>query len=232
MRAGQRPGAPGDRRRAGRPAGRWSGRTCTCCRPSRTPPRWVRNGWSTTTRRCGSGRCATPPRPGMSDTRVWCRVVGEELVIVAMTGAGTAEIARHGCPRRATRASSTRTTRTIPAATIPAHRGHGRAPRPRPTSWTSATAPTPWLVEAAADRRAAGAGEDGPRGRVRRHPRRRQGRPGPGPGRGGGPVRRARPRLDPGPPRHRTATPATWSAPTRPTRPSPAPARGRQASAA
>jgi transposase len=43
--------------------------------------------------RFGSVRYSTPP--GHVDTRVWCRVVGEELVIVAMTDAGTAEIARH-----------------------------------------------------------------------------------------------------------------------------------------
>jgi transposase len=58
--------------RIGRPAPlRWivwpsNAAICMCCRPTRTPPRWARNGWSTTTRRCGSGRCATPPRPGTS----------------------------------------------------------------------------------------------------------------------------------------------------------------------
>jgi transposase len=33
------------------------------------PPRWAKRGWSTPTRRCGSGRCVTPPHPGWSSTR-------------------------------------------------------------------------------------------------------------------------------------------------------------------
>jgi hypothetical protein len=55
----------------------------------------VRNVWSTfdQTVRWGSVRYSTPP--GHVDTKVWCRVVGEELAIVAMTDKGTAEIARH-----------------------------------------------------------------------------------------------------------------------------------------
>ena len=40
-----------------------SGSSCTRCPPSRTPWRWARSGWSARTRRSGSGRCATPPRP-------------------------------------------------------------------------------------------------------------------------------------------------------------------------
>lgn len=43
--------------------------------------------------RVGSVRYSTPP--GHVGTRVWCRTVGEELAIVAMTSTGTAEIARH-----------------------------------------------------------------------------------------------------------------------------------------
>ncbi|MDG4820178.1 hypothetical protein O7628_32250 [Micromonospora sp. WMMD956] len=37
--------------------------------------------------RVGSARYSTPP--GHVGTRVWCRTVGEELVIVAMTNTGT-----------------------------------------------------------------------------------------------------------------------------------------------
>jgi transposase len=43
--------------------------------------------------RFGSVRYSTPP--GHVGAKVWCRVVGEELVIVAGTGCGLAEIARH-----------------------------------------------------------------------------------------------------------------------------------------
>ena len=63
VRAHQRPHPPGDRAAAGRPPRRSNAATCMCCRASHTPRRWVRNAWSTTTRRCGSGRCATPPHP-------------------------------------------------------------------------------------------------------------------------------------------------------------------------
>jgi transposase len=90
--------------------------------------------------RFGSVRYSTPP--GHVDTRVWCRVVGEELVIVAMTSTGTWRLPGIGCPRRVTRASATSTTRTIPAATTRARRGRGPARRPRPTSWPSARART------------------------------------------------------------------------------------------
>jgi hypothetical protein len=43
--------------------------------------------------RFGSVRYSTPP--GHVGLKVWCRVVGDELVIVAKTGAGLAEIVRH-----------------------------------------------------------------------------------------------------------------------------------------
>jgi hypothetical protein len=98
--------------------------------------------------RFGSVRYSTPP--GHVDTRVWCRVVGEELVIVAMTDKGTAEIARHllstpGNPR-------------IVDAHYPDHPGgnHPRPPRPRPRSKAEADflaigqGAHAWLVEAAA----------------------------------------------------------------------------------
>lgn len=52
--------------------------------------------------RFGSVRYSTPP--GYVDAHVWCRVEGEELVVVARTQAGLAEVARHelstpGTPR-------------------------------------------------------------------------------------------------------------------------------------
>jgi hypothetical protein len=43
--------------------------------------------------RFGSVRYSTPP--GHVGGKVWCRVVGEELVVVARTRAGLSEIARH-----------------------------------------------------------------------------------------------------------------------------------------
>ena len=105
---------------ADRAAGCSSGAICTCCRPIRTSPalgeeRLVNDDQ---TIRFGSVRYSTPP--GFVGGRVWCRVVGHELAVVAMTGAGTVEIARHrlstpGRPQHPRR-------RTIP--TIPTAVGH------------------------------------------------------------------------------------------------------------
>jgi hypothetical protein len=98
--------------------------------------------------RFGSVRYSTPP--GHVDTRVWCRVVGDELAIVAMTATGTVEIARHtlstpGHPR-------------IVDEHYPHHPGgsHPRPPRPRPRTKAEADfldigdGAHAWLVEAAA----------------------------------------------------------------------------------
>ena len=98
--------------------------------------------------RFGSVRYSTPP--GHVDTRVWCRVVGEELVIVAMTKAGTVEIARH--------ALSTPGNPRIVDAHYPHHPGGNqpRPPRPRPRTKAEADfldigdGAHQWLVEAAA----------------------------------------------------------------------------------
>jgi len=98
--------------------------------------------------RFGSVRYSTPP--GHVDTRVWCRVVGEELAVVAMTGQGTVEIARHTL--------STPGTPRILDEHYPHHPGgnHPRPPRPRPRSKAEADFLTigegahAWLVEAAA----------------------------------------------------------------------------------
>lgn len=55
--------------------------------PGRTRWRWVRDGRSTTTRRCGSGLCVTPPHPGTSIARCgapiprWL-VTGQRLLYV------------------------------------------------------------------------------------------------------------------------------------------------------
>jgi hypothetical protein len=98
--------------------------------------------------RFGSVRYSTPP--GHVDTRVWCRVVGEELAIVAMTAAGTVEIARHPL--------STPGTPRIVDAHYPHHPGgnHPRPPRPRARTRAEADflglgdGAHAWLVEAAA----------------------------------------------------------------------------------
>jgi transposase len=98
--------------------------------------------------RFGSVRYSTPP--GHVDTRVWCRVVGEELAIVAMTGTGTTEIARH--------ALSTPGNPRILDEHYPHHPGgnHPRPPRPRPRSKAEADflaigdGAHQWLIEAAA----------------------------------------------------------------------------------
>jgi transposase len=98
--------------------------------------------------RFGSVRYSTPP--GHVDTRVWCRVVGEELVIVAMTSTGTMEIARHRL--------STPGNPRIRDEHYPHHPGgnHPRPPRPRPRTKAEADflaigqGAHAWLVEAAA----------------------------------------------------------------------------------
>jgi transposase len=98
--------------------------------------------------RFGSVRYSTPP--GHVDTRVWCRVVGEELAIVAMTPAGTTEIARH-------RLSTPGNPRIVDEH-YPHHPGgnHPRPPRPRPRIKAEADflaigdGAHQWLIEAAA----------------------------------------------------------------------------------
>jgi hypothetical protein len=98
--------------------------------------------------RFGSVRYSTPP--GHVGTRVWCRVVGTELVIVAMAPAGCREIARH--------VLSTPGTPRIVETHYPHHLGsnHPRPPRPRARSKAEADflaigdGAHAWLVEAAA----------------------------------------------------------------------------------
>ncbi|MCI0690237.1 MAG: IS21 family transposase [Sporichthyaceae bacterium] len=98
--------------------------------------------------RFGSVRYSTPP--GHVETRVWCRVVGEELAIVARTPTGLREIARHRL--------STPGNPSILDEHYPGHPG-GNLPRPpkiqpRTKAEASFLAIGPgahsWLVEAAA----------------------------------------------------------------------------------
>lgn len=98
--------------------------------------------------RFSSVRYSTPP--GWVGSKVWCRVVGEELVIVAEGGAGLAEIARHQL--------STPGNPRICDEHYPHHPGgnHPRAPkiRPRTPEEVAFLALGPgahdWLVEAGA----------------------------------------------------------------------------------
>jgi transposase len=98
--------------------------------------------------RFGSVRYSTPP--GHVGTRVWCRAVGTELAIVAMTPTGTAEIARHQL--------STPGNPRIIDAHYPHHPGgnHPRPPRPRARTKAEVDflaigdGAHAWLVEAAA----------------------------------------------------------------------------------
>jgi transposase len=98
--------------------------------------------------RFGSVRYSTPP--GHVGSRVWCRIVGDELSIVAMTAHGTREIARHGL--------STPGHPRVLDEHYPHHPG-GNGPRPpRPRARTRQEAAFlalgdgahDWLVEAAA----------------------------------------------------------------------------------
>ena len=98
--------------------------------------------------RFGSVRYSTPP--GHVQARVWCRVVGEELAIVAMSDSGTVEIARHPL--------STPGNPRILDEHYPHHPGgnHPRPPRPRPRTKAETDflaigdGAHQWLVEAAA----------------------------------------------------------------------------------
>jgi transposase len=98
--------------------------------------------------RFGSVRYSTPP--GHAGQRVWCRVHGGELVIVARAGTGLAEIARHllstpGNPR-------------IADEHYPHHPGGNgpRQPRPRPRTGAEVAflglgeGAARWLIEAGA----------------------------------------------------------------------------------
>jgi hypothetical protein len=98
--------------------------------------------------RFGSVRYSTPP--GHVGSKVWCRVVGEELVIVARTSAGLSEIARHEL--------STPGNPRIADAHYPHHPGGNlpRTPKPRPRTPQEVAflglgeGAHRWLVEAAA----------------------------------------------------------------------------------
>ena len=138
VRSGQRPGAPGDRRGAGGAAG---GRAAAPARAARASRYALALGEERLvdddqTIRFGSVRYSTPP--GHVGSKVWCRVVGEELAIVARTGAGLVEIARHrlstpGNPRIVD-AHYPAPPRREPCPARPRSgpaRGRGRVPRPR-----------------------------------------------------------------------------------------------------
>jgi transposase len=98
--------------------------------------------------RFGSVRYSTPP--GHVGDRVWCRVHGTELVIVARSGTGLAEIARHRL--------STPGNPRIADEHYPGHPGGNgpRQPRPRPRTAAEVAfldlgeGAARWLTEAAA----------------------------------------------------------------------------------
>lgn len=96
----------------------------------------------------GAVRYSTPP--GHVGAKVWCRVVGAELVVVARTAAGLSEIARH--------ALSTPGNPRILDVHYPGHPGGQlpRPPRPRPRTAQEVAflelgeGARRWLIEAAA----------------------------------------------------------------------------------
>jgi transposase len=98
--------------------------------------------------RFGSVRYSTPP--GHVDQKVWCRVVGDELVVVGRTSVGLSEIARHEL--------STPGNPSIDDAHYPGHPG-GNLPRiPKPRARTPeeiaflelGEGARRWLIEAGA----------------------------------------------------------------------------------
>jgi Mu transposase, C-terminal domain len=98
--------------------------------------------------RFGSVRYSTPP--GHVGAKVWCRVIGEELAIVARTSSGLAEIARHEL--------STPGNPRILDEHYPHHPGGNLPRQPRPKARTTAEeaflglgeGAHRWLVEAGA----------------------------------------------------------------------------------
>ena len=98
--------------------------------------------------RFGSVRYSTPP--GFVGARVWCRVVGDELAVVAMTDTGAREIVRH-------RLSTPGNPRIVDGH-YPNHPDGSRLRVPRPRPRTAAEVAflsigdgaQAWLVEAAA----------------------------------------------------------------------------------
>ena len=116
-----------------------------------TRSRWARSGWSTTTRRSGSARCATPPRPGMSGRRCGAGSSATSWSSSARTSdragrdrpAPAVHAGQPAHPRRALPAPSRR--EPAPPAEDPAT--HARR---RSRSWPWATGAHDWLVEAGA----------------------------------------------------------------------------------
>jgi hypothetical protein len=89
--------------------------------------------------RWGSVRYSTPD--GHQGAGVWCRVVGDELVIVGdVAERGLVEIARHELSTPGHPRSWTSTTRTIGLATDRRPPSPHRAAPPKPPSWRSAPA--------------------------------------------------------------------------------------------
>ncbi len=116
----------------------------------------TRKGHPDQTIRFGSVWDSTPP--GHVDTAVWCRVSGDELVVVARTADGLGEIARHPVSTRGGRRSGPPTVPITPMGARAARRRRGRTPRRKPPSWRSA--PRPNLA----------GGGSGPGGRPDPHP--------------------------------------------------------------
>jgi len=119
------------------------------CPSKRTRPPLVNRGPSgTTRRRWGSVRYSTPD--GHQGTQVWCRVVGEELVLTARTPTGLAELCRHQL--------STPGRPQILDAHYPHHPGGNGPKTPKPKPRTAGEiafldlgpGAHKWLVEAAA----------------------------------------------------------------------------------
>lgn len=88
--------------------------------------------------RFGSVRYSTPD--GHQGSKVWVRVVGDELVVTAQAAAGLAEIARHRLSTPGTRGSLMSTMRPPGARAPCGRRRSGRGPRPRSRFSTSAPA--------------------------------------------------------------------------------------------
>ncbi|MFI9723830.1 hypothetical protein ACIHFE_29935 [Streptomyces sp. NPDC052396] len=81
-------------------------------------------------------------QPGHVGTKVWCRVVGDKLVVTARQGTDLVEVVRHQVSTPGLRGSWTSTTRTIPEAEASTSPVRSRGPRPRSRSSRSVRAPS------------------------------------------------------------------------------------------
>jgi len=112
---------------------------CTRSRARPSPPPG-RDPHSERRRTIRSAPCPTPCE-GWIGQEVWCRVQGEQLVVVGRGSSGLEEIFRHDCPRREPRILDEHYPE-YPPGNGPRSAPYARKTMPNVPSWRSATAPS------------------------------------------------------------------------------------------